>query len=397
MSFMFPAFTGKKGEEWGVRQNNQILWEWPHSCAYKPQTYTKHYPCCFWGYVQMSSHVTLNNLFVKFSPTGSQQKLGFWPRLDAGTIEFKDVKFYYPFRRGCFALWCLNFKAPPVILGAELRPQIQVLKGVSFRIATGTSVGLCGPSGGGKSTAPRWATMGRDGGCVDLKKDGSFCNLATLIEGNGWIWIKPNHGLHGGNLELEAMGQHISSMGVHCFDKQWSLSERKPGQSFTWHPPKQAQGMIQQGLQLRSCACCSASMIHRRLWGPGASMYEHNMLYTVDYSTDRYSIHQYNTFSLTYNIYYTYYMKYHIDMHIWYRKWCQQFVDSLSIPIWINIVDSCHLKEGQIYIGTEQRPLKSVNIRWWRKQPLPLSSCWLTQISRETSTILVYLDEGGNH
>jgi len=50
-------------------------------------------------------------------------------KLDAGTIEFEDVKFFYPFR-----------------------PSIQVLKGIHFRIATGTSVGLVGPSGGGKST-----------------------------------------------------------------------------------------------------------------------------------------------------------------------------------------------------------------------------------------------------
>jgi ATP-binding cassette subfamily B (MDR/TAP) protein 1 len=46
-----------------------------------------------------------------------------------GRIEFRDVKFFYPFR-----------------------PEVQVLKGASFTIQEGQSVGLCGPSGGGKST-----------------------------------------------------------------------------------------------------------------------------------------------------------------------------------------------------------------------------------------------------
>jgi len=50
-------------------------------------------------------------------------------KLDAGIIEFKDVKFFYPFR-----------------------PEIQVLKGINFKISSGQSVGLVGPSGGGKST-----------------------------------------------------------------------------------------------------------------------------------------------------------------------------------------------------------------------------------------------------
>lgn len=49
--------------------------------------------------------------------------------LEASCIEFVDVKFFYPFR-----------------------PQVQVLKGVSFKITKGQSVGLVGPSGGGKST-----------------------------------------------------------------------------------------------------------------------------------------------------------------------------------------------------------------------------------------------------
>lgn len=49
--------------------------------------------------------------------------------LEVSCIEFVDVKFFYPFR-----------------------PQVQVLKGVSFKITKGQSVGLVGPSGGGKST-----------------------------------------------------------------------------------------------------------------------------------------------------------------------------------------------------------------------------------------------------
>merc|ERR1719386_403583 len=46
-----------------------------------------------------------------------------------GNIEFKDVHFHYPFR-----------------------PDVKVLKGVNFVIEPGQSVGVCGPSGGGKST-----------------------------------------------------------------------------------------------------------------------------------------------------------------------------------------------------------------------------------------------------
>ena len=57
-------------------------------------------------------------------PTGETPK-----QLEAGQIEFKDAKFYYPFR-----------------------PEVQVLKGISFSISAGQSVGLVGPSGGGKST-----------------------------------------------------------------------------------------------------------------------------------------------------------------------------------------------------------------------------------------------------
>jgi ATP-binding cassette subfamily B (MDR/TAP) protein 1 len=46
-----------------------------------------------------------------------------------GRIKFKNVKFHYPFR-----------------------PDVQVLRGVNFEVEQNTSVGLCGPSGGGKST-----------------------------------------------------------------------------------------------------------------------------------------------------------------------------------------------------------------------------------------------------
>jgi len=46
-----------------------------------------------------------------------------------GRFEFQDVKFFYPFR-----------------------PDVQVLKGVSFVVEARQSVGVCGPSGGGKST-----------------------------------------------------------------------------------------------------------------------------------------------------------------------------------------------------------------------------------------------------
>ena len=50
-------------------------------------------------------------------------------KLEAGRLEFRDVKFFYPFR-----------------------PGVLVLKGTSFSISPGQSVGLVGPSGGGKST-----------------------------------------------------------------------------------------------------------------------------------------------------------------------------------------------------------------------------------------------------
>merc|ERR1719247_1037455 len=46
-----------------------------------------------------------------------------------GRIKFNNVNFHYPFR-----------------------PAVKVLQGVDFTVEQNTSVGLCGPSGGGKST-----------------------------------------------------------------------------------------------------------------------------------------------------------------------------------------------------------------------------------------------------
>eukprot|EP00443_Scrippsiella_acuminata_P089370 CAMPEP_0115398044 /NCGR_PEP_ID=MMETSP0271-20121206/14118_1 /TAXON_ID=71861 /ORGANISM="Scrippsiella trochoidea, Strain CCMP3099" /LENGTH=1281 /DNA_ID=CAMNT_0002821813 /DNA_START=36 /DNA_END=3881 /DNA_ORIENTATION=- len=61
-------------------------------------------------------------------PTG---KVPDWAsyKTQAGQIEFENVQFFYPFR-----------------------DQVKVLKGVTFKIEAGQSVGLVGPSGGGKST-----------------------------------------------------------------------------------------------------------------------------------------------------------------------------------------------------------------------------------------------------
>ncbi|CAE7260932.1 ABCB1 [Symbiodinium pilosum] len=69
-------------------------------------------------------------LMDRVSQINGLEPVGEIPKeLHAGHIEFEDVKFFYPFR-----------------------PEIQVLKGISFKISAGMSVGLVGPSGGGKST-----------------------------------------------------------------------------------------------------------------------------------------------------------------------------------------------------------------------------------------------------
>lgn len=69
--------------------------------------------------------VDKKSLINGLEPVGSNLDVG----STVGRIEFKDVKFAYPFR-----------------------PDVQVLKGVSFVLEAGTSAGLVGPSGGGKST-----------------------------------------------------------------------------------------------------------------------------------------------------------------------------------------------------------------------------------------------------
>mmetsp|Transcript_33964 Transcript_33964/g.79421 ORF Transcript_33964/g.79421 Transcript_33964/m.79421 type:complete len:1287 (+) Transcript_33964:164-4024(+) len=62
-----------------------------------------------------------------WQPQGSTPT--FQDPMAAGQIEFEEVRFRYPFR-----------------------PDVEVLKGMCFRVMPGESVGLVGPSGGGKST-----------------------------------------------------------------------------------------------------------------------------------------------------------------------------------------------------------------------------------------------------
>jgi ATP-binding cassette subfamily B (MDR/TAP) protein 1 len=70
-------------------------------------------------------------LLDRVSKINGLKNLGLTPGTDVlpGNIEFRAVKFHYPFR-----------------------PDVQVLKGVSFSVQSGQSVGVAGPSGGGKST-----------------------------------------------------------------------------------------------------------------------------------------------------------------------------------------------------------------------------------------------------
>lgn len=70
-------------------------------------------------------------LLDRVSLINGMEPVGISPgvEVDAGTIEFRDVRFHYP-----------------------NRPDVKVLKGVSFSVKSGQKIGLVGPSGGGKST-----------------------------------------------------------------------------------------------------------------------------------------------------------------------------------------------------------------------------------------------------
>jgi ATP-binding cassette subfamily B (MDR/TAP) protein 1 len=62
-------------------------------------------------------------------PIGDVPQSGTSEAFDVGSLEMRNVSFFYPFR-----------------------PDVQVLKNLSFTVNSGDSVGFVGPSGGGKST-----------------------------------------------------------------------------------------------------------------------------------------------------------------------------------------------------------------------------------------------------
>jgi len=69
------------------------------------------------------------SLIDGLNPVGEVPAWAETAKAEAGAIEFRDVEFFYPFRA-----------------------DVQVLKGVNFSVHSGQSIGLVGPSGGGKST-----------------------------------------------------------------------------------------------------------------------------------------------------------------------------------------------------------------------------------------------------